>query len=117
PFSFKAVRSGLNAAEDEFKRFELGVPPAKNGDLAFLLHILASLKSTGKAAVNLPHGVLFRGGAEAVIRREIVRRGYVKGIIGLPPNLFYGTGIQAWIVVLDKEDDRGEKGSFISDCR
>jgi type I restriction enzyme M protein len=116
PFSFKAWRSGLNPAEDEFKRFELGVPPAKNGDLAFLLHILASLKSTGKAAVNLPHGVLFRGGAEAVIRREIARRGYIKGIIGLPANLFYGTGIPACLVVLDKENAAARKGIFMIDA-
>ena len=116
PFSFKAWRSGLNPAEDEFKRFEFGVPPAKNGDLAFLLHILASLKSTGKAAVNLPHGVLFRGGAEAVIRREIVRRGYIKGIIGLPSNLFYGTGIPACVVVLDKENAAARKGIFMIDA-
>src|SRR5438552_7502824 len=116
PFSFKAWRSGFNPAEDEFRRFEFGVPPAKNGDLAFLLHILASLKSTGKAAVNLPHGVLFRGGAEAVIRREIVRRGYIKGIIGLPPNLFYGTGIPACTVVLDKENAAARKGIFMIDA-
>lgn len=116
PFSFKAWRSGFNPAEDEFRRFQLGVPPAKNGDLAFLLHILASLKSTGKAAVNMPHGVLFRGGAEAVIRREIVRRGYVKGIIGLPANLFYGTGIPACVVVLDKENAGARKGIFMIDA-
>src|SRR6266487_3750923 len=116
PFSFKAWRSGFNPAEDQFKRFEFGVPPAKNGDLAFLLHILASLKSTGKAAVNLPHGVLFRGGAEAVIRREIVRRGYIKGIIGLPPNLFYGTGIPACTVILDKENAAARKGIFMIDA-
>src|SRR5437868_8038782 len=116
PFSFKAWRSGFNPAEDEFRRFEFGVPPAKNGDLAFLLHILASLKSTGKAAVNLPHGVLFRGGAEAVIRRELVTRGYIKGIIGLPANLFYGTGIPACIIVLDKENAAARKGIFMIDA-
>jgi type I restriction enzyme M protein len=116
PFSFKAWSNGFNPAEDEFKRFEFGVPPAKNGDHAFLLHILTCLKSTGKAAVNLPHGVLFRGGAEANIRREIVRRGYIKGIIGLPPNLFYGTGIPACIVVLDKENAHARKGIFMVDA-
>ena len=110
PFSFKAWSNGFNPAADEFKRFEFGVPPAKNGDLAFLLHIFTCLKSTGKAAVNLPHGVLFRGGAEATIRREIVRRGYIKGIIGLPANLFYGTGIPACILVLDKENAHARKG-------
>jgi type I restriction enzyme M protein len=115
PFSFKAWSNGFNPAEDEFKRFEFGIPPAKNGDHAFLLHILTSLKSTGKAAVNLPHGVLFRGGAEAGIRREIVRRGYIKGIIGLPANLFYGTGIPACIIVLDKEAAHARKGIFMID--
>jgi type I restriction enzyme M protein len=116
PFSFKAWTSGFNPNEDEFKRFEFGVPPTKNGDYAFLLHILTCLKSTGKAAVNLPHGVLFRGGTEGIIRREIVRRGYVKGIIGLPPNLFYGTGIPACIVVLDKEYAHARKGIFMIDA-
>lgn len=113
PFSFKAWSNGFNPGADEFGRFEFGVPPKKNGDLAFVLHILAALKSTGKAAVNLPHGVLFRGGAEANIRREILRRGYVKGIIGLPPNLFYGTGIPACILVLDKENAQARKGIFM----
>jgi len=116
PFSFKAWSTGFDPAEDELERFELGVPPAKNGDMAFLLHILACLKSTGRAAVNLPHGVLFRGNAEADIRREIVRRGYIEGIIGLPPNLFYGTGIPACIVVLDKEHAAGRKGIFMIDA-
>ena len=88
----------------------------KNGDYAFLLHILACLKSTGKGAVILPHGVLFRGGAEAVIRSEIVRRGYIKGIIGLPANLFYGTGIPACIIVLDKENAHARKGIFMIDA-
>ena len=116
PFSFKAWGNGIDLTNDGFNRFQFGVPPAKNGDLAFLLHILTCLKSTGKAAVNLPHGVLFRGGAEGAIRREIVRRGYVKGIIGLPPNLFYGTGIPACIVVLDKEHANARKGIFMIDA-
>lgn len=116
PFSFKAWSNGFHPEADEFKRFEFGIPPKKNGDLAFLLHILTSLKSTGKAAVNLPHGVLFRGGAEAAIRREIVRRGYIKGIIGLPTNLFYGTSIPACIVVLDKENAHARKGIFMIDA-
>ena len=116
PFSFKAWSNGLNPNNDAFKRFEFGVPPTKNGDLAFVLHILTCLKSTGKAAVNLPHGVLFRGGAEATIRKEIVRRGYIKGIIGLPANLFYGTGIPACILVLDKEEAATRKGIFMIDA-
>ncbi len=116
PFSTKAWSNGFNPAEDEFRRFSYGIPPAKNGDYAFLLHILASLKSTGKGAVILPHGVLFRGNVEAEIRRNIVRRGYVKGIIGLPANLFYGTGIPACIIVLDKENAAARRGIFMIDA-
>jgi type I restriction enzyme M protein len=116
PFSTKAWSNGFNPAEDEYQRFPFGQPPAKNGDYAFLLHVLASLKSTGKGAVILPHGVLFRGGAEAAIRREIVRRGLIKGIIGLPANLFYGTGIPACIIVLDKEHAAARKGIFLLDA-
>jgi type I restriction enzyme M protein len=116
PFSNKAWSNGLHPQQDEYKRFEFGIPPAKNGDYAFLLHVLTSLKSTGMGAIILPHGVLFRGGAEANIRREIVRRGYIKGIIGLPPNLFYGTGIPACIVVLDKENAPTRKGIFMIDA-
>jgi type I restriction enzyme M protein len=92
------------AARRQFQRFTWGVPPAKQGDYAYLLHIIRSMKSTGKAACILPHGVLFRGNAEAVIRQQLVRSGYLKAIIGLPANLFYGTGIPACILVLDKEN-------------
>jgi type I restriction enzyme M protein len=113
PFSVKSWNSGL---ELEYGRFEFGRPPEKNGDYAFLLHVLKSLNSTGKAAVILPHGVLFRGHSEAAIRRELVKRGYIKGIIGLPPNLFYGTGIPACIVILDKEDVAGREGVFMIDA-
>jgi len=116
PFSTKAWTSGLDPANDLYGRFEYGIPPAKNGDYAFLLHMLRSLKSTGKAAVILPHGVLFRGGAEAAIRKAIVRQGFLKGIIGLPANLFYGTGIPACILVLDKEGAAGRKGIFMIDA-
>jgi type I restriction enzyme M protein len=116
PFSTKAWTNGFDPGNDLHKRFEFGVPPQKNGDYAFLLHILACLKSTGKGAVILPHGVLFRGGAEATIRREVVKRGYIKGIIGLPANLFYGTGIPACILVLDKEGAAARKGIFMIDA-
>lgn len=116
PFSDKAWSNGMNPENDEFERFVYGVPPQKNGDYAYLLHILASLKSTGTGAVILPHGVLFRGGAEADIRREIVKRGFIKAIIGLPANLFYGTGIPACIIVLDKSEAATRKGIFIIDA-
>lgn len=116
PFSTKAWSSGVDTANDPYDRFADGVPPAKNGDYAFLLHILRSMKSTGKGAVILPHGVLFRGNAEADIRKNLVRKGYIKGIIGLPPNLFYGTGIPACIIVLDKETAAGRAGIFMIDA-
>ena len=116
PFSTKAWTSGLDPANDLYGRFEYGTPPEKNGDYAFLLHMLKSLKSTGKAAVILPHGVLFRGGAEGGIRKRILQQGFVKGIIGLPANLFYGTGIPACIIVLDKEGAAGRKGIFMVDA-
>lgn len=116
PFSTKAWSNGFNPAEDEYRRFELGIPPDKNGDYAFLLHILASLKSTGKGAVILPHGVLFRGNAEAEIRKNLIRKGYIRGIIGLPANLFYGTGIPACIIVLDKENAAARTGIFMIDA-
>jgi type I restriction enzyme M protein len=116
PFSYKAWGNGLDTEKDPFNRFRYGVPPAKNGDYAFLLHILTSLKSTGKAAVILPHGVLFRGNAEATIRQNLVTQGYIKGIIGLPANLFYGTGIPACIIVLDKAEAATRDGLFMVDA-
>ncbi|MCC2638437.1 MAG: type restriction-modification system subunit [Moraxellaceae bacterium] len=116
PFSTKAWSNGIDPLNDLYGRFEYGTPPEKNGDYAFLLHILKCLNSTGKGAVILPHGVLFRGGAEGAIRRKIVSQGYIKGIIGLPANLFYGTGIPACIIVLDKAGAAGRKGIFMVDA-
>lgn len=116
PFSSKAWTSGLDPANDVFGRFEYGIPPAKNGDYAFLLHLIKSLKSTGKGAIILPHGVLFRGYKEADIRRNLIKQGLIKGIIGLPPNLFYGTGIPACIIVIDKENARIRTGIFMVDA-
>ena len=116
PFSDKTWTTGLVPSTDLFQRFAWGEPPAKQGDYAYLLHIIRSMKGTGKAACVLPHGVLFRGHAEATIREQLVRSGYLKGIIGLPPNLFYGTGIPACIVVLDKENAAGRKGVFMLDA-
>ncbi len=116
PFSDKTWSTGLTPAQDRFQRFTWGVPPRKQGDYAYLLHIVRSMKSTGKAACILPHGVLFRGNVEAVIRQQLVRSGYLKAIIGLPANLFYGTGIPACIVVLDKENATVRKGVFMIDA-
>ncbi len=113
PFSVKSWNNGL---ENDYGRFEYGRPPEKNGDYAFLLHALTSLKSTGKAAIILPHGVLFRGNAEATIRTRLLKQGFIKGIIGLPANLFYGTGIPACVVILDKENAVGRTGVFMIDA-
>ena len=117
PFSDKRWSTGLEPLKDPYQRFQpFGTPPNKQGDYAYLLHIVRSLKSTGKGACILPHGVLFRGGSEADIRRNLIRKGYIKGIIGLPQNLFYGTGIPACIVVIDKQDAQARKGIFMIDA-
>ena len=114
PFSDKTWATGLTPSTDPFQRFAWGEPPAKQGDYAYLLHIIRSMKSAGKGACILPHGVLFRGNAEARIRKQLVRSGCLKGIIGLPANLFYGTSIPACILVIDKENAR--KGVFMIDA-
>jgi len=117
PFSSKAWSNGFDPVNDLYERFKgYGIPPAKNGDYAFLLHLIRSLKSKGKGAIILPHGVLFRGNAEAEIRKNIIRKGFIRGIIGLPANLFYGTGIPACIVVIDKENADSRKGVFMIDA-
>ncbi|EMH40257.1 type I restriction-modification system subunit M [Helicobacter pylori] len=123
PFSLKNWTDGLSidpkskqVINDHFNRFEDGTPPEKNGDFAFLLHIIKSLKDTGKGAVILPHGVLFRGNAEGSIRKNLLMKGYIKGVIGLAPNLFYGTSIPACVIVLDKENAHARKGVFMIDA-
>jgi type I restriction enzyme M protein len=117
PFSYKSWMNGLDPENDVYKRFEgYATPPKKNGDFAFLLHLIKSLKSKGKACIVLPLGVLFRGNTEADIRKKIVQGGYIKGIISLPPNLFYGTGIAASLVIIDKEDAANRKDIFMIDA-
>lgn len=116
PFSDKTWSTGITPATDRYQRFGWGIPPAKQGDYAYLLHIIRSMKGSGRAACILPHGVLFRGNVEATIRRQLVRSGVLKGVIGLPANLFYGTGIPACIVVLDKENAAARRGVFMIDA-
>lgn len=114
PFSMKNWTDGCQ----EFGRFD-GYgdrPPEKNGDYAWLMHILKTLKSDGKAAVILPHGVLFRGNAEETIRTKIIDKGWIKGIVSLPANLFYGTGIPACILIIDKEGAANRQGIFMIDA-
>jgi type I restriction enzyme M protein len=117
PFSDKRWSTGLNPAKDPWGRFQgFGIPPDKQGDFAYLLHIVRTLKSTGRGSCILPHGVLFRGNAEAEIRKNLIQRGLIKGIIGLPANLFYGTGIPACIVVIDKREAGSREGIFLVDA-
>ncbi|MGM1324263.1 N-6 DNA methylase [Corynebacterium macclintockiae] len=114
PFSVKTWKNGF---DKEYGRFDgFAEPPEKNGDYAFLLHMVKSLKSDGRGAVILPHGVLFRGNTEAAIREELIRRGLIKAIIGLPANLFYGTGIPACIIVIDKKEAANRTGIFMIDA-
>ena len=118
PFSVKNWRSGVDL--DKYGRFKNGnsfpLPPEKNGDYAFLLHVIKSLNSTGKGAIILPHGVLFRGNAEGDIRTWIIKQGFIKAVIGLPANLFFGTGIPACIIILDKENAGQRKSIFMIDA-
>lgn len=117
PFSDKFWSDGLKASDDPYHRFEgFGVPPEKNGDFAWFLHVIKSLDSKGKAGIVMPHGVLFRGNAEETIRKEILKRRYIKGIISLPANLFYGTGIPACLVFIDKENAETREGIFFIDA-
>lgn len=118
PFSQKNwLASDMNP--DPYNRWTSTlVPPAKCGDYAFLLHLICSMKSdVGRGACILPHGVLFRGNAEYDIRKEIIEKHYIKGIIGLPPNIFFGTGIPASIIIIDKKDKDCREGIFFIDAK
>lgn len=118
PFSMKNwLASGME--NDQYNRWTANLlPPAKCGDYAFLLHLIASMKTDeGRGACILPHGVLFRGNAEYDIRKHIVKQHYIKGIIGLPPNIFFGTGIPASIIIIDKKNRDSRKGIFFIDAK
>lgn len=117
PFSDKSWTDGIKPSEDKYKRFDgYGIPPEKNGDYAWFLHVLKSLDRNGKAGIVMPHGVLFRGNAEETIRIKVLKKKYIKGIVSLPPNLFYGTGIPACIIIIDKEDAQTREGIFLIDA-
>ncbi len=117
PFSYKSWRNGWDPEHDVFKRFDgYPLPPDKNGDYAFLIHLVKSLKSKGKGCIVMPLGVLFRGNSEGLLRKRLIQQGYIKGIIGLPPNLFYGTGIAACLIVIDKEHAAERKSIFMIDA-
>ena len=130
PFSAKSWRKGASK-QDKYDRWgtvrknsdgkdyvDIPTPPEKCGDYAFLLHIIKSMRdNAGHAAVILPHGVLFRGNAEGEIRQKLVESKVIEGIIGLPANLFFGTGIPACILILDKSHTRSREGIFMIDAK
>lgn len=112
PFSLDAW--GTEAAErDGFGRFRFGIPPKTKGDLAFVQHMVATLSPTGKLGVVMPHGVLFRGGSEGDIRRGLLQEDLIEAVIGLPTNLFYGTGIPAAVLVMNRKKDPARRGKVL----
>lgn len=114
PFSLK--NWGRQEAEnDNYNRYIYGIPPTSYGDLAFVSHMIASLNQTGRMGTVIPHGVLFRGGAEGKIREGIIKEDIIEAVIGLPPNIFYGTGIPAALLIINKnkEPEKKDKIFFI----
>ena len=110
----------INDWEDEmFKSDKYGrldgydMPPKKNADYAFVLHIIKSMNSNGRAGIVLPHGVLFRGGAEGRIREQILKNDLIEAVIGLPAKLFYGTGIPAAIIIFNKNKPESHKNKVL----
>ena len=105
---------GRDVAEnDGYGRFRFGVPPKTKGDLAFVQHMVAVLSGTGRLGVVMPHGVLFRGSAEGKIRQGLLEEDVFEAVIGLAPNLFYGTGIPASILVLNRDKLAERKGKVL----
>ncbi len=113
PFSLKSWGKEVWDAGDPYSRDKYGCPPKSYGDLAFVQHMIASLKPQGKLGVVLPHGILFRGGAEGRIREGILGDDLIEAIIGLAPNLFYGTGIPASVLIINRDKPSGRKGKVL----
>jgi len=114
PFSLK--NWGLEeASDDHYGRFIYGLPPKGYGDLAFVSHMVASLNAKGKMVTVIPHGVLFRAGAEGQIRAGFIKDDLIEAVIGLPTNIFYGASIPAALLVINKSKptDRKNKILFI----
>lgn len=112
PFSLK--NWGMEEAQaDAYGRFVYGIPPKSYGDLAFVEHMIASLNSKGRMGTVVPHGVLFRGGAEGKIRTAILKDDLVEAVIGLPQNIFYGTGIPAALLIINKDKDVERKNKVL----
>lgn len=109
PFSLK--NWGYEEAQnDPYRRFRFGIPPKGYGDYAFVQHMIATLNPRGRAGVVLPHGALFRGGAEGKIRKGILEEDLLEAVIGLPPNLFFGTGIPACLFIMNQNKLKERKG-------
>ena len=105
---------GRDVAEsDGYGRFRFGLPPKTKGDFAFVQHMVTVLNSSGRLGVVMPHGVLFRGAAEGKIRQGLLREDLFEAVIGVPPNLFYGTGIPASILVLNREKRAARRGKVL----
>ena len=107
------------AEHDAFGRFRFGIPPKTKGDLAFVQHMIATANKTGMVGVVMPHGVLFRGAAEGEIRKGMLVADLIEGVVGLPTNLFYGTGIPACLLIINKRKkrERARKVLFIEASR
>lgn len=112
PFSLDEWGQGM-AEHDPWGRFTYGIPPKSKGDLAFVQHMVAVLNKHGKLGVVMPHGVLFRGSSEGEIRSGLVKADLIEAVIGLPPNLFYGTGIPAAVLVLNRSKPAPRRGKVI----
>ena len=109
PFSLK--NWGYEQAQnDSYRRFRFGIPPKGYADYTFVQHMIATINPTGKVGVVLPHGALFRGGAEGRIRKGIIEEDFLEAVIGLPPKLFYGTGIPACLFIVNKDKPKQRKG-------
>ena len=112
PFSLKKWGRDL-AENDGFGRYRFGLPPKDAGDLAFVQHMIASLNNEGVMGVVVPHGILFRGASEGKIRKDIIESDLLEAIIGLPSSLFYGTGIPAALLIINKQKSSQRKGKIL----
>ncbi|MBW2560917.1 MAG: type I restriction-modification system subunit M [Deltaproteobacteria bacterium] len=113
PFSLDKWGQDI-AAGDRYARFQRGIPPKSKGDWAFILHMLATaIEGKGRVGVVVPHGVLFRGGQEGKIREAVIRENLLDAVVGLPANLFYGTGIPAALMIFDKSREFNGKGEVL----
>lgn len=112
PFSLK--KWGKEQADnDPYGRFPYGTPPKDAGDLAFVQHMIASLNSEGMMGVVMPHGVLFRGASEKEVRKGILNDDLLEAVVGLPSALFYGTGIPACLLIINKNKPAARKGKVL----